>query len=189
MESEFLRCCVRRYSAANERLDAMSAGLTDRQANWRPATGSWSIGECLEHMALSAGSYADRMEAAIAAARRQGRRGDEEPGRGTLIGKWILGALRQGPGGRRLKAPGVFRPRRVEFVLADSVLRLRGVHLHLCELAERADGLPLGRIRIATPLSPLLRVSLAQAFEMHALHAHRHLDQVERIIADAGFPR
>ena len=58
----------------------------------------------------------------------------------------------------------------------------------LIELAEKADGLPLGVVWIATPVSRWLKVSLAQAFEVHTLHTPRHLGQAERVKGHESFP-
>ena len=54
--------------------------------------------------------------------------------------------------------------------------------------AESADGLDLGRIRFGTPVLSLARVTMAEAFEMPALHEPRHLAQAERVKQAEGYP-
>jgi hypothetical protein len=55
-------------------------------------------------------------------------------------------------------------------------------------LIERARPLEWRRLRIASPLSRLIRLNLGDCFMVGVAHARRHLGQIERIRAQPGFP-
>jgi len=48
-------------------------------------------------------------------------------------------------------------------------------------LLERADGLDLRRVKVATPISRWLKLSLGAMFAQIAAHERRHLDQARRV--------
>lgn len=179
---------ARRFQESGRRFEDLVAGLTPRQAGWKPAPRVWSVAECIEHLDLSARLYLEPVEAAIRRLRSRGRTGHAPYGRGTLAGRMILWVLDPNrPKQKNANAPGVFRPTtEPEFErLCDDYRAHRG---RLVSLIAEADGLDLGSITIATPVSRLIRVTLAQAFEIHSLHEPRHLAQAERVTRTEGFP-
>src|SRR5688572_15302284 len=78
---------------ANER-DALAlvAGLTGTQGGWRPAPGTWSIAECLDHLAIANRVYLDAMTPPAARALADGSRPRRPPLPG-VIGRWFIGSL------------------------------------------------------------------------------------------------
>lgn len=194
MRSALLTECLASYDQALDRLAALLANLDPAAADRRPAPRRWSVNECLAHLTVAISAYCDRMEPAVARARTRagvgvgalGAASAEPDGRGTWFGRFILANLRQGPSARRVPAPAVFRPTASGLDLAAQAEALRATVDRLARLARAADGLPVGGVKFGTPVSPLLRVSLAQAFEIHALHLHRHLGQAERVKVEVG---
>jgi hypothetical protein len=53
---------------------------------------------------------------------------------------------------------------------------------------EGADGLDLNRVRVTTPISRVLRISLGEALALATGHTRRHLDQARRVRAHPRFP-
>src|SRR5215208_5044499 len=80
------------FNAAERDARALVAGLGEDRGAWRAATGSWSVAECLDHLATANRVYLramrPRAERALAQGRR--RRGPAQPG---LIGRWFVGTL------------------------------------------------------------------------------------------------
>ena len=113
------------------------------------------------------------MPAAIAKAKARGS--SDRPWRPSLVGGWLTGALIEGAKG--MPAPKLYRvgptPREhvVDAFLAG-ITRLRA-------LLYEADGHDLG-IGFASPVSPLFRVNIGDAFRLLVVHSHRHLAQAER---------
>jgi hypothetical protein len=167
-------------------LEAIVAELSDSQANWQPAPQKWSIAECIEHLNQTLGSYNERLALAIDKARRLDKTGGEPYGRGTFAGRFLVNFLRQPS--KKVSAPGVFQPSASELEIAVVGDTFRGACSRLVELAEEADGLALGAVKIASPVSRFFRLSVAQAFEVQDLHTPRHLAQAERVRQHQSFP-
>ena len=106
--------------AADRDARAIVAGLTEEQGAWRAAPGSWSVAECLDHLATANRVYLGAMQPAAERALEQGRRrrGPAQPG---FIGRWFVGTLE--PPAKtysKLKAPRKIVPRTAP-ALADAV--------------------------------------------------------------------
>lgn len=185
-ESSLLQAAIRAHEEARQRLTGLVEGLSDAQANWKPAPKSWSIAECIEHLNQALETYMEKMTSAIDLAREQGQTGAEPYGRGTLTGRLLVNVLNKPA--KKVRAPGVFQPASSRLAIDETAESLHGNLTQLIEAAKRADGLALGAIKIATPVSGLIRLSLAQAFEVHTLHTPRHLAQAERVKAHNQFP-
>jgi len=149
-------------------------GLPESKFREQPPDGGWSIAQVFEHLCRTNLDYLDGpLPGAIAKARARGR--SEKPWRASLAGGWLAGALVEGtkplPTVRPWRVSGEPRPNVVD-VFLGSVERLRVAVLE-------ADGLDLG-VGFASPVSPLIRLNLGDAFRVLVVHCHRHLGQVER---------
>lgn len=186
IRSALLRSTISTHREAVEHLGRIVDGLSREQANWRPAAKAWSIAECIEHLNQTLGTYSERLSPAIVEARAAGKTGDEPYGRGTFVGRYLVNFLSQPA--KKASTPGVFEPTASELEISQTAETFRQACRRLIELAAGADGLALGSLRIASPVSRLLRLSVAQAFEVQDLHTPRHLAQVERVRQHTAFP-
>ncbi len=187
LKCEFLLACGRRFAESDERLEALAGRLSDEQANWQPAPDRWSAAQCVEHLNASAGLYFGAMEEAIRRGRERGWTGTAPYGRGTLLGRLLL-SLVDPANTKKVKAPAIFHPAASELDFAAVCDAFRAANRRFGELMPQADGLDLARIRLPSPVTRLIRLSLAQAFELHSLHEPRHLAQAERVTRLEGFP-
>ena len=156
------------------RTRAAVAGLPEAKFREVPPDGGWSVAQVFEHLCLANGSYLDGpLIAAIA--RTKARGPSERPWRPSFVGGWLTGALIEGSKG--MPAPKLYRvgptPREhvVDAFLAG-VARVR-------TLMHEVDGHDLG-IGFGSPVSPLFRVNIGDAFRLLVVHSHRHLAQAER---------
>lgn len=188
LKSELLAECANGYAEALAAFEKLVAGLSDVQANFKPAPKKWSINECIEHVNISNRLYAGKLGGALEKARAAGKTGGEPYGRGTLLGRFILNNLRQGANARKVPAPGAFKPISSTHELARLSEEFRQHITRLNELAAGAEGLPLGKMKFTTPVVPIGRVTAAQAFEMMFRHTQRHLAQAERVKTAEGYP-
>ncbi len=91
--------------------------------------------------------------------------------------------------GKRFTAPKRFRP--PDGVLPDGenirrAFRDAGDRWQRC--LRRADGLDLVRVKVASPVSPLLRLDLGGALAVQVAHERRHLEQARQVTLEQGFP-
>ena len=79
-----------------------------------------------------------------------------------------------------LPAPGRFVPLHGQPVTAVLPTFLHAQDQFTLQL-ERADGLDLRHVKVATPISLFLRMSLGMMFAQVAAHERRHLAQARRV--------
>lgn len=163
----------------------LTAPLTPTQLAWLPPNGGWSVGQVLEHLLISDQSYLVPMRALIERARAGASSQSPAAWRPTLAGRFLIRSL--GPRGtRKLPAPKIYRPGPV--ARADVVgAYLRNID-EIEALLRTSRGLDLGRLRMASPVSRLIRVHVGDGFSIIAVHAQRHLGQIERIQTSVGYP-
>jgi len=149
--------------------------------NWnrRPAADSWSVGECIDHLARTARVYVPPLRVAIEKGRARGRLG-QGPFRHGRLGNWFISRLEPDAGGR-MKTRGNLEPG-TDLNPVVVLTEFDTVGEDLFELMAQADGLDLARIKIASPVLPLVRFSLGQVFHLLETHERRHLAQADRAL-------
>lgn len=161
-------------------------GLNDAEFNWRAAPGSWSIAECLAHLNLTGQLYLQTINRAVG----QGRR-ENLLGRGPYKHGWLgrlLVHLTEPPVKRvKVKAPKMIAPP-PEHLLAVAAPAFDSLQEAITQTLREADGVDLGRVRITSPFSKLLRISLGQTLAHLIAHERRHLWQARQVKNDPNFP-
>jgi hypothetical protein len=167
--------------------DSLLTPMIPEQLGWRPAPRSWSAIEVLEHLNRAAEGYLERIQRALDTSRRR-RLVDDGRFRAGWVQSWFIRQVEPRADMRRLPAPGAFRP--VERASVDESIRERYFECNdlLLQLMLEADGVHLYRVRFASPITPLLRFNLGEAFWMLVAHEARHLQQIQRIAASPGYP-
>jgi hypothetical protein len=137
----------------------------------------WSIGECVAHLNLTSMAFLPLLRAGLDEARRSGHAAPARYRR-DLLG-WMLLRSMGPPVKRKFKTTAPFVPRsdRTSEDLTSEFERLQSEQL---VLAKQADGLPIHRVKIASPFNPRLRYNLFSALSILPRHQHRHLWQAEQ---------
>jgi hypothetical protein len=160
--------------------------LSTPQLRWRPAPGTWSITECVEHLTTTDRKAASFWRGPIARARAAGFSGRGPYPLGWLGGWWLK---QVGPNpSRPVSAPAIFTPSSTAdpaTVLADFATHQR----ELIATIESLDGLNLVRIKARSAVTPLLRFNMAVWIASALAHQHRHLDQLARVRSHPDFPK
>jgi DinB superfamily len=166
---------------------SLVADLTDKQLNWKPAPDSWSIAQCLDHLAVTSEKFDQDFAKAIARGREKRRASGAVRYRPTMLGGWLVKQLLP-DAKRRMRAPKVFRPSDSSSIEGAPERFLRQQERFL-SFVNNARGIDYNKTRLRSPVTPLLRYSLADAFVMTVVHGQRHLAQARRVRETAGFPR
>jgi hypothetical protein len=162
----------------------LAAGLTAEQLNWQPAPGSWSIGQCLDHLCATTDSYLPAITTAL-----QNGRGpavqEIAPGGPT---KWFIRKfIEPSRQTSRAKAPKKIVPNaRVETSVLD---RFVSGNQAVRALIRRAAPYEVNRIRFKNPFVPVLRFTVGAGLLIICRHERRHLLQAERVKGAAEFPK
>lgn len=172
LQLDDLRTELERAKLEAERLTSV---LDDTQLWQKPSDGGWSIGACLAHLNLAGEPYAEKMRAALAETKASGRRGKGPFRFGFLGGRFVHSLSAQSKG--KFKAPKAWHPEPQRDVLE----RFTKLQDDLLGLVQASEGLELSRIRVTSPLSPLIRLSLFEALNLVVVHEQRHLAQAQRV--------
>jgi hypothetical protein len=160
---------------------AIAGGLSDEQCNERPAAGRWSIAECVDHLNVVGDKAIRAIDPAIERAHREGRYASGPFRYGRLGARFVRSASGEPRARRRrYRTFSVYAPRRVlaiERVLAD----FKTLQDNLAERVEAAGGLDLARIKVTSPATRWVRLSLGLWLEMLAGHQERHLAQARDV--------
>jgi hypothetical protein len=163
---------------------ALMAGLTYDQLNWQPAPGSWSVGQCFEHLCITNEAYLPAIAAALAGT-PDAPAEDITPG---WFGRWFLRKfVEPSNDSKRVGAPTKIRPgTRVDLSVLD---RLVSSNQACRELIERARTKNVNHIRFRNPLLPGIRFTVGTGLQIVASHERRHLLQARRVRESASFPK
>lgn len=161
--------------------------LADRGENIfhrRPAEGSWSAAECIDHLNVTARLYLPVLQGAIDTARGAGSTAAGRPDGRTILGRIITWAMEPPP---RLKMAtfAELEPQRTRDAraLASFFSELhRGL---IAQILEAVD-LDRKRIKVRSLLDSRLRLSLDDWYAFLAAHGRRHIWQVEQALRRAG---
>jgi hypothetical protein len=163
----------------------LARGLTEAQFNWRPNPQKWSIGECVEHLNVTARLFWPEIASAVNGARVSGWF-SKGPYKRTWLGKIAIRAM-EPPAKRKFKAPRQFKPP-ANLPMMQVLSQFMAFQDRLLDLMRDANGVDLGRPRLQAPGSKLIKLTLGQSFGLMAAHERRHLWQARQVKDDPNFP-
>ena len=145
-----------------------------------PPAGGWSIGEVLEHLIISADSYLDALRRTTR--ENAGSRADvTATWKPSIMGGMLTESLRNP---RRLPAPGIYKPGPTPRAgVLDEFLRRQE---EVSRLIVDAGNLDWRRVRMRSPVLPIIRMNLGDALTVPVVHAERHAAQIERVLQAVG---
>ena len=168
--------------ASDEAAGRLTNGLTEEQLNWLPVPGSWSIGQCLEHLCITNEAYLPAITAALEE-KSHAPVGQIVPG--WFAGWFIRNFVEPSPETKRVSAPSKIRPTsRVGLTVLD---RFLAGNQAVRDLIARARSKDVNRIRFWNPFLKGIRFTVGTGLEIIAAHERRHLLQAERIRNSAAF--
>ena len=162
---------------------ALTAGLSEQEAEWRAAEGTWSISECLDHLATANRVYLKAMGAAALRARERGRfrRRPAVPG---FVGRWFVRTLEPPVTPRfRMKAPRSILPRTAP-PIADAFEGFLASQADVRSFLRDYADIDLAGVHFVNPFIRGVRFSLATGLHVIAAHERRHLWQAWRVARD-----
>jgi hypothetical protein len=166
-----------RITTARQDVIQIVTVLTDDQARRRPDPYTWSVVDCLDHLCVMGRKLLPRIDNGIARAREK-RWTSHGPFRYGLLGNWFVRAAGSDtyPPQRRMKAPKLYHPSR-DWPLEEVVRSFTHLQDDILRRVRDANGIDLARVKISSPATRWLRLSLGQWLELLAGHQERHLLQ------------
>ena len=168
------------FDAIEQGARTLVSGMNEELGTWRANEGSWSVAECLDHLAAGNRIYLGAMQEAALRAREQGR-WRCRPAKPGLIGGWFVRYMEPPvKASFKTKAPRSIRPRKAP-ALADVVDKFIESHRAMRAFLDRNADLDLASIRFVNPFISGVRFSLATGLHVITAHERRHLWQAWRV--------
>lgn len=160
-------------------------GLNEAQMNWKPAPDKWSIAQCLEHLTAASSGFNPYFVEALARGRQRFPAASSPAYDPSFMGRWLIKHVEpESP--RKLRAPKIFKPSASNVQNAlDNFLEQQKIFL---KFVGETSGIDYNRTRLRSPVTPLVRYSLADAYVITVSHEQRHLQQARRVRETPGFP-
>lgn len=162
----------------------LADGLTLEQLNWKPGPGQWSIGQCLEHLAVSNDVYGAAISSALPGAPAGA---PDEIRLGWFSRLFIREFAAPSDHPAKRKAPPKIKP--APDVGANILQRFLDTNRATRDLVERAKNIDVNRVRFKNPFVFWIRFTVGTGLEILSKHEQRHLIQAEHVRETVGFPR
>lgn len=165
----------------------ITGDLNETQLNWKPSPDEWSIAQCLEHLAVATKGFDKYFSAALTNAKSQSPITKPPAYKPTRMGGWLARHVApESP--RKLRAPKMFRPGDAS-AIQGSLQMFLDEQQKFIDFVGQCQHIDYNKTRIRSPVTALIRYSLADAFVITVLHAQRHLAQARRVRERQEFPR
>jgi DinB family protein len=172
--------------SAEKEASEIIARMSTSQANWRPNDGrSWSIVQCLSHLARTNRIYAATMYEAVARAKVRSQLASQgiTPG---LFGAWFIRSM-EPPVRTRMKARSKVYPV-ADADPKEALAEFVDSHKPVRSVVEAAAEMDINRIRFKNPFVPLVRFTVGTGLLIISAHDRRHLWQAKQVTIARGFP-
>ena len=176
-------------SEAEKNSDAVHelvAGLSKTQLSWQPAPEKWSIAQCLDHLAVTSSKFDSYFTDALDRGRKKWPVSTGPAYRPSWMGAWLIKQVNPETG-RNLPAPKVFRPSESSSI-DEPLEKFLKQQERFIEFVRETNGVDYNKAKLRSPVTPLMRYSLADAFVITVVHSQRHLAQARRVRETPGFP-
>ncbi len=164
--------------ACERRAEAIVADLDDKSVNWKPPPGtSWSVAQCLHHLAVMNEFYLRGTVERVQAAR--GHVGPFSGLRPTAFGRSFVGWL-EPPARFKSKAPTQSTP--APAMPRDSLVPLfKTSHDVFRALVKAGADVDINRVTMPNPFYPRVKMRLSTVLLIIPAHDRRHLWQAENV--------
>lgn len=164
---------------------AAFGGLEDRQLNWRPDAGQWSVGQCFEHL-LTVNRLILQASTSALDVSRPRTIWERMPVLPGVLGRMLIRS--QAPeSARKYTAPSSARPAASD-IAGDIIGRFmehqRDSAAWLHSLGEQ-DAI---RAIMTSPFIRVVTYSVMDGWRLMLAHDRRHFEQARRVLTSPGFP-
>lgn len=160
--------------------------LSYEQLNWKPNNNSWSVGQCLDHLAQSAYVYQPLFKDLINDTQKPNF-WRKVPFLPSMFGNLILKAV-QPERTKKGKTFPVFEPTQSD-IPTDILDRLEERLKEFSGLAERLEGIDLNKTIVTSPVAAFVNYSLLHALNIVTVHNFRHFNQAQEVMDMEEFPK
>lgn len=173
-----LQAVADEFHAARARLGKLVSAVPEQWWTRRAHPDRWSVAECVAHLNLTAAAYLPLLDDALDRAQSVRARPTGTYRRDPV--GWLLWRTMGPPVRVRTKTSAPFVPTNVRSV-AGLIQEFERLHDEQLRRVQRADGLPLTRVRVVSPFNARVRYNLYSCLTILPRHEDRHLWQAEQV--------
>jgi hypothetical protein len=170
----------------SQQAERLVAGLSEGQLAWTSAPSTWSIAQCLDHLATTSRAFEPYFISAIKRGHEKWPVRSHVPYRPSWVGGWLIKQVVP-EATRKVPSPKVFQPSHT-LAIENVLEKFLKQQAEFARFVRQAEGLNYNKTRLRSPVTPLMRYSLADAFVVTVVHGWRHLAQAQRMRETSGFP-
>ncbi len=177
---------LRQLQMSEDQAAQLIRGVSRDQGNWQPKAGkSWSIWQCLDHLALTNELYSRVLTEPVSKhnAIQEAPTIEIRPG---WFGCWFISQI-EPPVRMRFKTLPKITPTG-NGDLEEVLKRFVESHAEIREVLKLWDGADFNDIRFHSPFSSWLTFSVGTGLLIVTAHDRRHLWQVQRVKETPGYP-
>jgi len=170
-----------------EEAQALVGGLQTSALNWRPDGRSWSVAQCIDHLARTNSLYLEVIREAV-------ERNEDQISPGSSVYRpagWPSRKFIESmepPPRRRFRAFRKIIPAQAGYRNDEVLPPFLTAQKELAELVEKCREMDLGSVRFHNPFLKGIRMTISSGLLLIGAHNRRHLWQAERAKERAGFP-
>jgi hypothetical protein len=183
---DFLQTVIEEVDKNSLGAQQLVAGLSDNQLSWTSSPDKWSIAQCLDHLAVTSRQFNSYLTTAIERGREKWPVTSAVPYKPSWVGGWLIKQVVPETT-RKVPAPKVFRPSQSP-AIEGALEKFLDQQNEFLRFVREAKGIDYNKIRLRSPVTPLMRYSLADAFVVTVVHGRRHLAQAKRVRDTFEFP-
>jgi uncharacterized damage-inducible protein DinB len=187
MNNSYLEHALVMLEQVSQRVENEIRPLDRKQINWKPAEKAWSVAECLDHLIVSNKLYFQVFED-IKNNRVKNSFWTKIPGWSSFCSKMILKSV-DPENVRKVKTFKVFFPTASDYARTIVDQFLENQH-RLAAYLHELDGYDdHKKIKVTSPASAKVVLTLESAVNILWKHEVRHLNQAKRLTVMDGFPQ
>lgn len=176
-KNKILDDIVKEFHEIKIRLITMKEKYQNEDFGKQPSEKAWSAGDCIEHLTKANREYIINTKKVMA------NSGESDENNSNYKPRFIAGKfidMMQPQSKLKLKAPQIFK-KFYNGDLEDTITRYTETLDEFIELAEKSKKYDL-RIKVASPVTSLVKFQLGEMYMLMIVHQKRHLTQAEKAL-------
>ncbi len=178
---------LRQLQMSEDQAAQLIRGISREQGNWQPRAGkSWSIWQCLDHLALTNRLYSRILMEAVSKHNviQEAPTTEIRPG---WFGSWFISQL-EPPVRLRFKTlPKIIPTGNGD--LEEALKRFVESHAETREILKSWDRVDFNNVRFRSPFSSWLTFTVGTGLLIVTAHDRRHLWQAQQVKETPGYPK
>ena len=155
-------------------------GLSEEQLNYKPAADRWSVKECVYHIALSESGLRQWVDATVKAPANPDKKAEIK-----MTDEQVMKGISDRS--KKVKTFPQLEPQSAKWENLDQALSaFKESRENLIDYVKKTSDDLRSHIAIETPMGPL---DAYQLVLFTSSHTNRHLQQINEVKADPGFPK